>query len=73
MGAFGKEAIQLCILLAEFGDESCNSVSLQRIYQRPSVGITANIECQVETLRRLITTPLPDGGEEAMPPKKMSV
>jgi hypothetical protein len=26
-----------------------------------SVGITANIECQVETLRRLLTTPLSYG------------
>jgi hypothetical protein len=51
MGAFGKEAIKLCKFLAEFGDESC---CLQRIYQR-LVGITANIECQVETLRRLLT------------------
>jgi hypothetical protein len=25
------------------------------------VGLTANIECQVETLRRLLTTPLPYG------------
>jgi hypothetical protein len=55
MGAFGKEAIELCKLLAEspIEDERCSSVSLQRIYQRLSVGITANIECQVETLRRL--------------------
>jgi hypothetical protein len=37
---------------------SCYSVSLQRIYQRLSVGITANVECQVETLRRLLTTVL---------------
>jgi hypothetical protein len=52
MAAFGKEAIKLYKFLAEFGDENCYSVSLQRIYQRLSVGITAKIECQVETLRR---------------------
>jgi hypothetical protein len=40
MGAFGKEAIKLCKFLAEFGDESCYSVSLDRIYQRLSVGMT---------------------------------
>jgi hypothetical protein len=59
MGAFGKEAIKLCKFLAEFGDESCYSVTLQRIYQRLSVGIIANIEFQVETLRRFLATPLP--------------
>jgi hypothetical protein len=37
MGAFGKEAINLCKFLAEFGDESCYVVSLQRIYQRLSI------------------------------------
>jgi hypothetical protein len=34
-------------------DQSCYLVSLQRIYQRLSLEITANIECQEEILRRL--------------------
>jgi hypothetical protein len=44
----GKEAIELCKFLAEL-EMRVVLVSLQRIYQRLSVGITANIECQVET------------------------
>jgi hypothetical protein len=40
-------------------------MSLQRIYQRLSVGITANNECQVDTLRRSPKTPLRMESEEA--------
>jgi hypothetical protein len=68
MGAFGKEAIQLCIFLAEFGDESCYSVSLQRIYQRPSVRITAK---SGGNLKKIDHDTIAGGGEEAMPLKKM--
>jgi hypothetical protein len=46
-------SFSFCGINGSFWKRSELSLVIQRIYQRRSVGITANIECQVKTLRRL--------------------
>ena len=54
LGAFGKEAIKLCKYLAKYTLNDFYSIEIQRIYQRLSVSITANIERQVKAYKFMI-------------------
>ena len=54
LGAFGEEARKLCKYLANYTLNDLYCIEIQRIYQRLSVSITANIERQTQAFMFMI-------------------